>query len=391
MRRPTTSGLTALAAAAGLLLLPRLAVAAPDVAVWMSVSPQVPTPGQTVEFTITARNDGTSDAFGVVVANTLPAGLAAAPGLAPFPSTGWYEPATGRWTIGTLARGASAELVLPVVVATTSQPPCLVAVARSELAGDIEDSNNRAAAAVKRTADDRCVDLRFRAPALRPSGCGGTLFALYSVTLVNEGPDAAHDVLVDLSQAQPALPNVVFFGDDCAGTRCSIPMVPAGTRRTFEAGSDAFENPAGRTVTITVAASSSDYEYASDDNQRTDPLWIDASPKCNEGLAIGLSGCFIATAAYGSPLEPHVQVLRDFRDRHLRRSAAGRALIELYYRYSPPVAVVIARHASLRLVTRALLTPLVFAIEFPAQGATVVALILLGGFLGGRRVLRSRA
>ncbi|HET9693687.1 MAG TPA: CFI-box-CTERM domain-containing protein, partial [Steroidobacteraceae bacterium] len=279
---------------------------------------------------------------------------------------------------------------LPVVVTATAQPPCLVAAARSDLPGDAQDASNRAVAAVKLTGDESCVDLRFRAPALRRTGCGGNVLAFYSVTLVNEGPDAAHDVLVDFSQAEPVLPDVVFFGDGCDGTRCSFPMVPGGTRLDLEAGSETFENPVGRTVTITVAASSSDYEYASDDNQRTDPLWIDESPKCDEGLAIGLSGCFIATAAYGSPLEPHVQVLRDFRDRHLRRSAAGRAFIELYYRYSPPVAGVIARHASLRLVTRALLTPIVLAVEFPAQAATAVTLVLLGGFLGGRRILRSR-
>ncbi|MDW8323394.1 MAG: S8 family serine peptidase [Burkholderiales bacterium] len=77
----------------------------------------------------------------------------------------------------------------------------------------------------------------------------------------------------------------------------------------------------------------------------------------------GGGGCFIATAAYGSALHPRVQALRALRDRYLLPYAWGRALVRVYYRLSPPIAARIARHDSLRAITRALLTPVVWAAE----------------------------
>ncbi|MBN2720369.1 MAG: S8 family serine peptidase [Proteobacteria bacterium] len=73
----------------------------------------------------------------------------------------------------------------------------------------------------------------------------------------------------------------------------------------------------------------------------------------------GGGGCFIATAAFGSPLEPHVAVLREFRDRYLVKNRAGRAFVSFYYRHSPPLADLIASNRFLRALTRGALLPAV--------------------------------
>jgi uncharacterized repeat protein (TIGR02543 family) len=70
-------------------------------------------------------------------------------------------------------------------------------------------------------------------------------------------------------------------------------------------------------------------------------------------------GCFIATAAYGSPLDPHVQVLRDFRDKYLMTNKPGQAFVRFYYKYSPPIANFIERHKVLKSCVRILLIPLI--------------------------------
>jgi hypothetical protein len=73
----------------------------------------------------------------------------------------------------------------------------------------------------------------------------------------------------------------------------------------------------------------------------------------------GGGGCFIATAAYGSVLEPHVKILRDFRDVYLMPTSTGKKFVNLYYKYSPAVADVIRNHYVLRALVRWGLAPVV--------------------------------
>lgn len=88
-------------------------------------------------------------------------------------------------------------------------------------------------------------------------------------------------------------------------------------------------------------------------------------------------GCFIATAAYGSYLDPHVWKLRNFRDQVLLQHSWGRWFVRQYYHYSPPVADLIASSDELRLLVRLLLTPLVMAVAFPWAVPILFILVLI--------------
>ena len=76
------------------------------------------------------------------------------------------------------------------------------------------------------------------------------------------------------------------------------------------------------------------------------------------------SGCFIATAAMGTPLAEEVLILSNFRDEFLSCKSWGRKLISFYYQVSPPLASLITGKKPLCwLVQSIIIHPLVKLIK----------------------------
>jgi hypothetical protein len=95
-----------------------------------------------------------------------------------------------------------------------------------------------------------------------------------------------------------------------------------------------------------------------------------------------VSRCFIATAAYGTPMAEEIQILREFRDEYLLTNPVGQALVDLYYRVSPPMAEFITEHPSLKPIARVGLVPSVamstVAVNTtPAEKAVIIGLVVL--------------
>lgn len=90
--------------------------------------------------------------------------------------------------------------------------------------------------------------------------------------------------------------------------------------------------------------------------------------------------CFIATAAFGSPLDSSVVLLRRFRDRVLLGNKWGEKFVSFYYRHSPRLAAGIRDRPVVRKFVRALLWPVVILAKvWLTSGVGVLAILLLAG------------
>jgi uncharacterized repeat protein (TIGR01451 family) len=384
---------------------PAMSSAAPDLAIEKTVDNPNPIGGEPVEFTVRVTNVGDEPATFVLVHDELPPELAIPDGMAAFVSVGDYDFPTGDWTVGALNPAETAVMTMPAAVITDNPPACIVNEATTALAEDMNPDNDMAIAAIRQAGTERCVglDLSFAISAsdytISNPVCNSEDQYTGHVKVTNHGPDAARNVAVFIGQTPELGPNLRFEDVDCDNAPdsvCNISVIDAGETITIDVISDMYQSYSSESVTLSVSVTTTDPDYDVSNNSFSVTATVGGFSYCYTGGSnlydppapwidsIG-PGCFIATAAFGSSLDPHVESLRQFRDRYLATNRAGRAFVRFYYRYSPPIADYIAPRPWLRTFTRVLLAPLLLGVSYPLGALGFLVLLSAGVFFRVRK------
>lgn len=149
--------------------------------------------------------------------------------------------------------------------------------------------------------------------------------ATASFTFSPESPDVETEVTFDASASEPA-EEVEHYLWDFTGDR-EIDTVGIEASHTFT-------DPGDHEVTLFIL---------DDEDNILDTTTETVNVR---------EGCFIATAACGTPDHDQVETLRAFRDSTLKGNTIGELFVRLYYATSPPIADWIARSSRRRSIVR---------------------------------------
>lgn len=95
--------------------------------------------------------------------------------------------------------------------------------------------------------------------------------------------------------------------------------------------------------------------------QDTKQWMTDSMDKAQNGSNSG--SCYVATATYQNSFHPNVVLLRDFRDRFLRKSFFGRLFIDLYYKIGPSLSYLPEHYMFIRRLSKMVIDRIVLMIR----------------------------
>ena len=366
----------------------------PELTISKAVDQPTPTEAEPVLFEVTVTNTGEAPAYDVKVEDVLPQGLAIPEGLAIFTDDGFIDP-YGTWVIGEAGPGERATMNIPAVVTAVPQPPCIINTAT--LVSPVESSfaaPKSASVAIRSAGVERCADLGIkRISMLWGLPCGQPWELKYTFSIANEGPQEAHDVTFTVAETDFKALGFELVSPGCVGLQCNWDSFPANTTMEIRGEAPPFTNSIWLKHEVTAAISTVDVDYAELNNSMS---WYENLPPTSEcgdlpdyeealdalgdAAADSATPCFIATAAYGTPLDARIEVLRAFRDNTLEHSELGRLFVEQYYRHAPPIAVFIEDRPMMQLMVRVLLVPILAVISYPLASLASLILLLVTAF-----------
>ena len=374
--------------------------------------------GAPFRYTLTVTNQGPDAAPEVIVTETLP----------PEVSGGTATPSQGTCTghrelictLGSLEAGAGATVTIDVIptTLTTLLSQAQVSSAATDPAPDNNRDSETTLVQTVPQQDEVGVNLSLRIDIEESpveAGGSGQGILQWNITIRNGGPDQAGGIVmngfipnatvVDLRNLSPMKSGEETQSSTCIPLNCGqieniqdcqdilgidVTFLEEQLVVTCDGGNLAF----GQTFTIDVAAALPPGTHSM--TASVSSASTDLSPGNDSGSASGTvtpepedpppstpedGGCFIATAAFGSPLAKEVQILRHFRDQYLLPHLAGQFLVRGYYFTSPPLAAFIERHPLLRQVVQLSLWPVVWWAQLTLQAPYLAFVVLLGWLL----------
>lgn len=229
--------------------------------------------GETITWTVTARNDGPSSATGVVITDTAPAGvtLQTPSGLPPGVSCSVAGQVVTCSRSGSLANGASVAITLRGTVNLSSAGTPLQNSAT--VGGDQFDPDTADNLSAVTTNVNAAADLRISKTADRPTANVGDTIT-WTVVATNDGPSTASTVVVtdDLPTGVTLLTNSATAGS-CAPSGaqvvCTIPTLASGSSVTVTLTARVERSAAESPVANTARVTSSVFDPDTADNLST--------------------------------------------------------------------------------------------------------------------------